>query len=79
MQGTLKRITSNHTNLRTPEMKGEFLEMPIPGKRFTIVGESLTPENNARVITTTPIKTVNYMDGRCVFTTENSEYELSLV
>ena len=79
MRGKIKKIVSNHNNLRTTEMEGEFSEPPTVGQPFTIFGEALEEKEGVRMIRTTPVKEVGLITGGdLVFKTENSEYELEI-
>lgn len=73
----LKKIESNHNNVRTNETEGQTLSLPEVGKNFSLVGASLTPGLTHRVITTTEIKEVESKgDGSYIFKTLNSTYGL---
>lgn len=73
----LKKIESNHNNVRTNETEGQTLALPEVGKNFSLVGASLTPGLTHRVITTTEIKEVETQgDGSYIFKTLNSTYGL---
>ncbi len=73
----LKKIESNHNNVRTNETEGQTLHLPEVGKNFSLVGASLTPGLSHRVITTTEIKEVEKSeDGSYIFKTLNSTYGL---
>jgi hypothetical protein len=81
--GTIKKKSSTHQNLRTDEMKGQWLRMPEIGESFQIFGESLTEGMDVRMISTTPVKAVARIlyDGvvtGAIFLTENSHYELEI-
>jgi hypothetical protein len=75
----LKKIESNHTNVRTNETAGRVIDLPTVGKYFVLVGESLTPGMDARCITTTEVKSVEQLDKVYKFKTLNSTYELEVV
>lgn len=76
----LKKIESNHSNVRTNETEGQTLALPEVGKNFTLVGASLTPGLTHRLITTTEIKEVQKNeDGTYIFKTLNSTYGLSVI
>ena len=85
MLGELRKIESNHNNLRTKSMKGEFQYKPEVGKPFVIFGESICPVVKAnggeRIIHTTPITKVEYNPDTKTyrFNTANSIYELALL
>lgn len=78
MKGKLKKIVSTHNNLRTTEMEGEFHKPPIIGQDFVIFGKALTEGMDVRMIRTTTVKDIKDLDGRFVFFTQNSEYELDI-
>lgn len=81
--GTLTKIQSNHSNLRTDEIKGRFNKLPTINSYFTIYGESLTsPGNGVRIVSTSEILKIvsekELSDGyECMtFHTQNSVYSL---
>ena len=78
-QVILKKIESNHTNLRTNEIEGRTLSLPEISKNFVLVGESLTPGLDARVVTTTEIKSIEQSGKKYTFKTLNSTYELEVL
>lgn len=76
MKGKLVRIKSNHENMRTTEMIGEFVWPPTIGKCFRIFGESLTEGEKYRVIMTTKVKEIKREEGIITFKTANTTYKL---
>jgi hypothetical protein len=72
---TLKKIESNHNNLRTDEVTGITHNLPEVGERFFMYAEALE-EGDVRHIYTSPIKEVREVDNEIVFKTENSVYSL---
>lgn len=77
-EGIFSNESKDHNNLRTNSMKGRFAKMPEVGKRFSIVGESLTPGGILRYINTSIVMGVeSELPGQTiVFFTENSKYRL---
>lgn len=75
----LTKIESNHNNLRTNEIEGVSLDLPEVGKSFYLVGESLTEGMDARVVTTTEIKSLEKTDNEYTFKTLNSTYKLEVL
>jgi hypothetical protein len=51
----LKRMLSNHNNLRTDVIEGMAMHLPSVGMPFILFGESLTDPAATRVVTTTPV------------------------
>jgi hypothetical protein len=79
MRGTLSKIESNHNNLRTNDMAGEFSRLPALKERFVIYGESLTPGMNFREINTSPVQEViKISETEYEFKTRNSHYKIVL-
>jgi len=75
----LKKIKSNHKNLRTEEVEGQTLTLPEVGKAFVLVGEALNPEADYRSVYTTEIKHVEKMGESYRFNTQNSIYHLDVL
>ena len=76
----LKKIQSNHNNLRTNEVEGYTLTLPKTGISLVLTGESLTPGMTARLVHTTEIKEVEKTsDKEFVFKTQNSTYQLTVL
>jgi len=78
-KGTLTKLntkTENH-NLRTDNVEGIFEDLPAIGQGFLLIGESLTPEKDSRLVTTSIIKEIMIKDkNKMKFQTLNSTYEL---
>jgi len=72
-KGILKKIESNHNNLRTNEVEGVF-SLPQVGEAFILFGKGL--DFGTRLIFTTPVK--NFNEKNMTFTTENSTYFLTI-
>jgi hypothetical protein len=75
MYVTLKRIESNHSNLRTDEVSGIAHSLPTVGKRFFMYAEALE-EGDVRYINTSAVQDVQSVEDEIVFKTENSLYSL---
>lgn len=80
---TLKRIESNHNNVRTDTVDGLIPELPVVGKPFFMYSEEvLTPDTNIRSIYTfsevVEVK-FNEENGDIVFRTQNSLYAITNV
>jgi hypothetical protein len=82
MYGTLTKIFSTHSNLRTTAICGRFDKLPSAGSTFEIIGAPISEKASFRLVYTTPIEqTWNVdMNGKQVicFKTENSVYGLSV-
>lgn len=76
---SLRVISSNHSRVRTNKMKGFCIAIPTIGEVFEIFGPPLDVEKNIRVITTTPVVSIEEMhvgkDKIIKFKTRNSLYE----
>ena len=85
MKVILKKIKSNHNNLRTDVIEGFTRELPAVGEVFWIEGEALDSlvrdRGGVRLIRTSPVKTVTHEENTnlYLFTTENSEYSLEVL
>lgn len=75
----LTKIESNHTNLRTNEIEGLTLELPVVGKGFNMSGEPLDKNMSVRVINTTEIKEVEQNGDEYTFKTLNSTYNVKVL
>ncbi len=75
----LTRLASNNANLRTPTIKGVTADLPVVGKSFVLVGESLTPGGLFRLIETSVVTEVSMHGQGMGFKTMNSEYDLTLL
>jgi len=77
---TLKKIESNHNNLRTDTVSGLVPALPVVGDQFFMYSnEALTPGAAGRYIYTSQIQEVRLdpTTGETIFRTENSVYALS--
>jgi hypothetical protein len=77
---TLTKIESTHNNLRTNEVNGLAVELPVVGSAFFMYSsEILTEGTNVRHIHTSEIKDVksDMETGEIVFRTQNSLYALT--
>lgn len=75
MYVTLKKIESNHNNLRTDEVSGIAHTLPTVGKPFFMYAKALE-EGDVRYIHTSPVAEVRTLENEIVFKTENSIYSL---
>jgi hypothetical protein len=77
-EGILTNESPNHNNLRTKSVQGTFKKIPKVGERFVIFGSSLTPGGIARMVSTSPVESMDYeLIGSVVFKTETgSTYRL---
>jgi hypothetical protein len=75
----LTQLASTHNNVRTKEIIGKCVLLPLEGKRFTMTSEPLDPTKTLRVVTTSIIQSI-YEDGEVYyFETENSNYKLEVL
>lgn len=71
--GLLKKVESNHNNLRTETVEGTF-KIPVVGEDFVLYGEGL--KFGTRIVRTTPVQEVT-QDGNVInFKTRNSTYRV---
>lgn len=75
----ITKISDNKNALRTDSMEGFFLESPQIDKPFTIFGESLDPIMSARVVITSPVKSIEDTGNKVIINTQNSTYQLDLL
>lgn len=77
----LTRLSSQHRNLRTDEVRGRAEELPRKGERFVLVGPPLTEGAPFRAVTTSEIQEVRHHseEGSLEFWTENSHYGLQIL
>lgn len=71
MKAKLSLISSTHDLLRTDEVVGYVVGPPVTGLRFVIYAESLDSNKDVRMVSTSPVLSV---EGSR-FTTRNSVYE----
>lgn len=85
MGGFLKvkliKLESSHENLRTKEVEGESLGLPLVGTSFVVVGKGI--EFGTRLVSTSPVQSVYLIDANDQrdlfhFQTKNSEYALEV-
>jgi hypothetical protein len=73
----LKRITSTHENLRTPEVKGFIKDKPALNKEIILFAEAINPIAMGRIIRTTKIKDIKSVSEKVIVcNTRNSTYEI---
>lgn len=77
MRCTLRKLHSTHSHLRTDSVAGQCVVVPAVGNPFLMFGPPLEA-GYRRVVTTTPVVTLEQEGRRFVFTTENSTYELTI-
>ena len=76
----LKKIESNHSNLRTPTVKGFIKEKPALNKEIVVLAQPINPIAVGRMIRTTRIKEINVLTDKIVrCSTSNSIYEIEYV
>lgn len=78
----LTRIESNHNNLRTRSLQGWCFDLPVVGSSFTIMGQPISEGAVARVVTTSPVLSIENLDqssSALRFRTKNSTYELEVL
>lgn len=76
---TLYQIESAHKNLRTKTVKGIAPELPHQGRRFFMYTEALETKEEGfqRYVLTSEVSEIKDLwQGRMVFKTENSLYEV---
>lgn len=83
MRGTLTRLSGGHA-LRTDEVTGEFTRPPTKGKRFEMISEPINPSALARLVDTSPVRSVDNVNidggwGWVFETASGSCYSLSTV
>lgn len=74
---TLRRINSNHSNLRTDAVDGFCNELPTVGAAFSMYAKALTEGCNVRWVQTTAIESLETLGDTAKFITKNSTYEFS--
>jgi hypothetical protein len=75
----LTRVESNHNRIRTDSVEGMTSELPVVGKSFCLIGESLTEGMNARLVTTSKITKVDQNGDEYTFNTLNSTYKIEVL
>ena len=79
----LKKIESNHQNLRTNQIVGWAPNLPTEGEQFFMYGKSLEIPDGTRYIRTTKIQKVqDILTGKVpeiLFYTLNSTYALEII
>ncbi len=76
----LTKISNNVNDLRTNSVEGTTGKMPVVGSYFSMAAESLTPENNVRLVSTSLIQEIDQIsDSEVVFKTLNSTYRLEFL
>ncbi len=78
MRATLFKRESTHQNLRTNEVAGDYVFEPTVGEHFVIIGESLDPTKDLRMVRTSPVTAVEKDGATINFTTQNSKYTLTI-
>lgn len=80
MKGKLIRLASSNNNLRTNEVIGIFDSLPVEGKEFKMLAESLTPGGTFRLVTTSPVsKIISSKENNYLFNSHFSTYELEII
>lgn len=77
----LTQIESTHDNMRSKEVSGHCVKLPELNRPFQLMADSLDPEKDVRVITTSPVQDLrhNTMVNRITFRTMNSRYSLQIL
>lgn len=75
----LTRVTSTHDRLRTDEVEGQCIGLPVIGRDFILIGKPLVEGYAFRFIQTTPVKSLKLENGSMIFTTDNSTYKLEVL
>lgn len=80
MKGKLIRLASSNNNLRTNEVIGVFESLPVEGKEFKMLAESLTPDGSFRLVITSPVsKILSVKENNYLFNSHFSTYELEII
>lgn len=74
----LTKIQSNHQNLRTNEILGTCMHLPVEGSVFYLMAPPLE-SGNVRLVTTTVVQKVVDLGSVLDFETENSSYKLEIL
>ena len=78
MYGKLSRIESSNQNLRTKTVEGEFEKYPTIGENFDLIGKSLSPLGDFRLVSTSTVLGVMQVGKLYTFDTMYSRYELDV-
>ena len=81
MKGILTRLETSPDSghLRTNSIEGNFSVVPVAGVSFDMFGTPLTEGAHLRWIRTSTVKEVNQEEGKYIFKTLNSTYELQVM
>lgn len=75
----LTKILSNHQFLRTDVVEGITENLPMFNESFCMLAESLTEGKQVRSVNTSPVQSIEEIDGKILFKTNNSVYELERI
>jgi hypothetical protein len=75
----LSNISSNHTMLRTNRVEGVTESLPQKGSIFIMLAQALDPRFQLRRVNTSQIESVEVCEGKYIFKTSNSVYELEIL
>jgi len=70
----LTQLASTHNNVRTKEIIGECITIPVIGQQFVMFSTPLDNTKNVRLLRTSTIKSVKKEGSKYFFDTENSSY-----
>jgi hypothetical protein len=72
------QLESSHNNVRTKEIKGEAVNLPVVGERWPRLGEALNPAVIYRYFRTSVVKDIIFTerDDTIIIHTENSKYKI---
>lgn len=80
MKGRLFKISSTHSNLRTDQVDGECIGVPMVGDCFVMTSEPLTEGADVRIVATTTIREVAKLTKNLYeFKTRNSTYRFEVL
>lgn len=76
--GRLTKISDNSNDLRSNGVSGDFMVLPSVGERFNLVSDALVLGAGERVISTSPVLSIEEAQSGMVFKTMNSIYLLEI-
>lgn len=80
MKVRLTKIESTHSNLRTDLIEGKCIDLPEIGESFFVVAPPLDPTKDFRMVNTSEVKELTTLpDGKILFKTANSTYEIEIL
>lgn len=78
-QVSLTKVSDNKNAMRTQSIVGIAPKLPVKNSAFVVIGDSLTPGNNARIVTTSLIKEVVQNGNEYEIMTQNSAYKVTVL